>query len=297
MANHWLRLWTDLPNDPKWRTISRVSKQPITSVISVYIHMLVAAANNSDNPGHIEGWVDEDIASALDLDESDVVSIREAMQGRVLDGDYLSGWEKRQPKREESTDKGTNKNTERVRRFREKQRTETHGNALKRTETHGNAPDAEADTEAEYKITSSLQEDVCPEPSKSEAPDQSMPEEKEPPVLLIPLVTKDKTTGNPDIFPITQSQIDQWGELFPALDVPQVLREIKAWNLANPANRKTKTGILKHITGWLTKEQNKVRPTVRGQPYGHQRPLSRDERNRMACEEAIRRRAEQNEEQ
>lgn len=101
MANHWLRLWTDLPNDPKWRTISRVSKQPISSVISVYIHMLVSAANNSDNPGHLYGWVDEDIASALDLDESDVISIREAMQGRVLDGDFLSGWEKRQPKRED----------------------------------------------------------------------------------------------------------------------------------------------------------------------------------------------------
>ncbi|EOP2197647.1 hypothetical protein QSF09_003200, partial [Escherichia coli] len=25
MANAWLRLWHDMPNDPKWRTISRVS--------------------------------------------------------------------------------------------------------------------------------------------------------------------------------------------------------------------------------------------------------------------------------
>ncbi|ENW8560590.1 hypothetical protein ACR6SH_005434, partial [Escherichia coli] len=25
MANAWLRLWHDMPNDPKWRTIARVS--------------------------------------------------------------------------------------------------------------------------------------------------------------------------------------------------------------------------------------------------------------------------------
>ncbi|ENT9428360.1 hypothetical protein QSD88_RS19685, partial [Escherichia coli] len=24
MANAWLRLWHDMPNDPKWRTIARV---------------------------------------------------------------------------------------------------------------------------------------------------------------------------------------------------------------------------------------------------------------------------------
>ena len=27
MANSWLRLWHDMPNDPKWRTIARKSKR------------------------------------------------------------------------------------------------------------------------------------------------------------------------------------------------------------------------------------------------------------------------------
>ncbi|EEY1988416.1 phage replisome organizer, partial [Escherichia coli] len=40
MANAWLRLWHDMPNDPKWRTIARVSGQPIATVMAVYIHLL-----------------------------------------------------------------------------------------------------------------------------------------------------------------------------------------------------------------------------------------------------------------
>lgn len=42
MANAWLRLWHDMPNDPKWRTIARVSGQPIATVMAVYIHLLVS---------------------------------------------------------------------------------------------------------------------------------------------------------------------------------------------------------------------------------------------------------------
>ncbi len=35
MANSWLRLWHDMPNDPKWRTIARKSEQSIALVSSV----------------------------------------------------------------------------------------------------------------------------------------------------------------------------------------------------------------------------------------------------------------------
>ncbi len=92
--NQWLRLWHDMPNDPKWRTISRVSKQPISLVISTYIHLLISASRNVTR-GHADVTI-EDLASALDSDEEDISSIIEAMQGRVLDGLHLSGWDKRQ---------------------------------------------------------------------------------------------------------------------------------------------------------------------------------------------------------
>lgn len=103
MANPWFRLWTDMVNDPKFRTIARVSKQEISRVISVYVHMMTCASNATER-GHTEGWCDEDVATALDINTEDVEAIREAMQGRVLDGDYLTGWEKRQPLREREDD-------------------------------------------------------------------------------------------------------------------------------------------------------------------------------------------------
>ncbi|HEV2612520.1 MAG TPA: hypothetical protein VGU61_19820 [Noviherbaspirillum sp.] len=103
MANPWFRVWGDMVNDPKWRTIARKSGQKIGDVIAVYMHMLTCASSAEDR-GHTEGWCDEDVATALDIDTEQVEAIREAMQGRVLDGDYLTGWEKRQPKREREDD-------------------------------------------------------------------------------------------------------------------------------------------------------------------------------------------------
>lgn len=102
MAYPWLRLYSDMPNDPKFRTISKVCGHPITWVLSVYIHLLVIASNASER-GRTENLSDEDIASALDLEAQHVTEIIAAMQGRVLDGDRVSGWDKRQPKREDNS--------------------------------------------------------------------------------------------------------------------------------------------------------------------------------------------------
>ena len=100
MSNFWLRLWHDMPNDPKWRTIARVSKQPLALVQAAYIHILVDASRNVTR-GHVTVTF-EDLASALDCDASQIEDIYNAMQGRVLDGNELTGWALRQPKREDA---------------------------------------------------------------------------------------------------------------------------------------------------------------------------------------------------
>lgn len=126
MANSWLRLWHDMPNDPKWRTIAKVSKHPITSVISVYIHILVIASNATER-GRTNAMCSEDIASALDIDCEHVEQIIDAMQGRVLDGDMVSGWDKRQVAREDGS-------AERSKAWREAKKSEdkTQANATER---------------------------------------------------------------------------------------------------------------------------------------------------------------------
>jgi hypothetical protein len=125
MANSWVRLWVDMPTDPKFRTIAKVSKQPLTSVISMFVILITDAANaNERGRTHVN---DEDIASALDLEIEQISSIREAMQGRVLDGNYLTGWDVRQPLREDNS-------AERSKAWREKQKTERNRTQQNATE-------------------------------------------------------------------------------------------------------------------------------------------------------------------
>lgn len=105
MANEWLRLWHDMPTDPKWRTIARHSKQPISLVQAVYLHLLVDASRNVTR-GHVT-VTNEDLASALDCDEEQISAILDAMEGRVIQEKYLSGWDSRQPKKEDSGNEQT----------------------------------------------------------------------------------------------------------------------------------------------------------------------------------------------
>jgi len=46
-------------------------------------------------------------------------------------------------------------------------------------------------------------------------------------------------------------------EAYPAVDVPQTLREIKVWNETRPKKRKTSKGIKSHIQQWCQREQNR----------------------------------------
>lgn len=121
-AIEWFRLWHDMPNDPKWRTIARVSGQPIPVVISVALHVMLDASRNVTR-GHVDVTA-EDVASALDVTDEAVEAVLEAMQGRILDGDKLTGWEKRQPKREDAGDPATGAKSaaERKRLQRERER-------------------------------------------------------------------------------------------------------------------------------------------------------------------------------
>lgn len=62
---------------------------------------------------------------------------------------------------------------------------------------------------------------------------------------------------------VSREYADELARLFPAVDVPQTLNEIRAWNIANPARRKTLRGIKHHITTWMSKEQNRGPQTSR----------------------------------
>jgi hypothetical protein len=107
--SQWVRLWEDMPNDPKWRLVARRARVTdashcvtVCDVVTVFVHMLICAGTG-ENRGTLDGWDDEVVAAAIDAEPELVTVIRAAMEGLILDGNRLRSWEKRQPNREDSS--------------------------------------------------------------------------------------------------------------------------------------------------------------------------------------------------
>lgn len=82
----------------------------------------------------------------------------------------------------------------------------------------------------------------------SELPTAAEPDEA--PVITLILNTKQE-------YPFYQGDIDEWSELYPAVDVMQELRAMKGWCINNPKKRKTAGGIRRFVNSWLASEQDK----------------------------------------
>lgn len=109
MAEHWLRLWHGTVTDPKFRMVARDASEmsrnvtPCHTVLSVWLYLLETASQN-DVRGSIDGLDVEVMAFTLDMETTTASAIIAAMNKRGLIADnFLNGWEKRQPKREDST--------------------------------------------------------------------------------------------------------------------------------------------------------------------------------------------------
>lgn len=55
---------------------------------------------------------------------------------------------------------------------------------------------------------------------------------------------------------ITEQDLADWRKFYPALDIEQELRSASAWLAGNPRNRKS--DILRFLTGWLQRAQNRA---------------------------------------
>lgn len=57
-------------------------------------------------------------------------------------------------------------------------------------------------------------------------------------------------------FQISMLTVSELGNLYPAVDVPQEFRGMRAWLISNREKRKTRTGVLRFANAWLAKKQN-----------------------------------------
>lgn len=116
-------------------------------------------------------------------------------------------------------------------------------------ETKSNlAPDAkykEQTTEQTSEQTTS-----CAEPAGS-AP----PASDDSPVILRMPTNRFERYG--EEFPFTQRQLDQFAELYPAVDILQAARKACGWLIADKRRRKTMGGMAKFLNNWFAKEQDR----------------------------------------
>lgn len=101
------------------------------------------------------------------------------------------------------------------------------------------------------------QDGIGKEGKGEEGKGSATPPSDVPHVLTLPLVDGSE-------HPVTQVAIDDWHKAYPAVDVVQQLHQMRAWCIANPANRKTARGINAFVVRWLAKSQDRAPRT--GQP-------------------------------
>ena len=92
-----------------------------------------------------------------------------------------------------------------------------------------------------------------------------------PPVIGLPL--NDGTE-----YGVTEGQCREWAELYPAVDILQQLRNMRGWLLSNAERRKTRRGIKRFVTGWLSREQDRGRNCAGGggSSYGRTQVIPSD---------------------
>lgn len=98
----WYRRYNGTVNDPKFRSVAKKAGAHFTAVLCVW-DVLLEEASEAEDRGRIEHVDPEDIACTLDLEESLVKGIVDALykRGLLIDG-RIASWDRRQKKSDSS---------------------------------------------------------------------------------------------------------------------------------------------------------------------------------------------------
>ena len=258
----WIKIVTDIFDDEKMLLIESL---PDADGIIVIWFKLLCLAGKQNNSGVfvLNGkipYTDEMLATIF---RRPVNSVRLALSTfaefgmiEIIDDVItIPNWEKHQ--NIDQMEKMKEQNRERVARHRAKQKL-LAGNGecnVTRNVTHGvtvtlcNATDKiredKKEIREEYKEDILLGAETPPTPPATHEAPASSP-------VVIEILLNDGSKH-----PVTQEDVDEWSNLYQAVDVMQELRKMKGWAIANPKKRKTKRGIKSFINSWLTREQDK----------------------------------------
>lgn len=244
----WIKIVTDIFDDEKMLLIE--SLPSADSLIVIWFKLLCLAGKNNNNGVFLLNdkiaYTDEMLSTIF---RRDVNTVRLALRTfeefgmiEVINGVVtIPNWNKHQTLDSYEKKKERDRIYQAERRARQKEIAEKSSDAsLEKSSDVAisdieREEDKERDKEKAFKTISPESKQVLP---------------SEPPVITIPL-------NDGSEFFVTQSVVDEYKRLYPAVNVEQELRNMRGWCLANPSRRKTKRGVARFINGWLAKEQDK----------------------------------------
>jgi hypothetical protein len=240
----WFRLYAEAVDDEKLRLLAFEDRWHFVALLCCKAKGIL-----DDSPKLMHRKVA--VKLGIDLKTLDEVARRLSEVG-LIDEKTLQplSWDERQFISDSST--------ERVRAYRERRKKERNVTCNATRNVSVTAQDTETETETETERSTPLARSDA-DVTRSDQPELALADARaSPPAAASPLSSAFEIP-----IPIVGGEYrvppDYAGELgrcFPAVDVDQTLREIRAWNLANPARRKTKNGIKRHITQWFQRVQD-----------------------------------------
>lgn len=244
----WIKITTDIFDDEKILLIE--SLPDAYSIIVCWFKLLCMAGKQNNSGVFLMGkiaYTDKMLATIFRMKEATVQlalrTFEEFGMIEIIDGVItIPNWGKHQ-----SLDKIEARNERQknyMREYRQKQKAiaaptnscKTNGKANCKTNGKANVSPLEGEGESDKKKEKE-KEDVGTAGNL-------------PAVLTIPLNDKSE-------YPITEKDVAEWQELYPAVDIMQELRNMRGWCNANPTRRKTSRGIMAFINRWLSGEQDK----------------------------------------
>lgn len=246
--NNDIRLSTGFYSHPKTIKLMRIFGAE--GVLCLQRLWIWSAQNRAD--GNLAGFEDEDIEIAACWSGACGEFVQALVKLRFLDGNTgeyaLHGWDEHQGY--------VTREAERIARAKKaantrwgKNPSDASSNApsMPEAQKSGASSNAPNQTKPSIRREDSLRSSSCPEHHSVDSGPM--------PATLDVVITLPLNTG--EEHPVTQGEIDQWQDLYPSVDVPQALRSMKGWLIANRQKRKTKTGISRFVQAWLGREQDR----------------------------------------
>lgn len=244
----WIKIVTNIFDDEK---VKFIETMPNGDEIIVIWFKLLCLAGKSNSSGFLMitdkiAYTEEMLSSIFNRDikviQLALATFEKLEMVELVDNQiYIMNWEKHQSLDKLEAKKLYDREYQRKKREEKKKLLENKSYDNRATLAEGNNDNRTLDIDKE--------EDKEKDKEKEYIYVQSDTITHEPPIITITLNDKSE-------YPIYQKMIDDYKELYPAVDIIQELKKMKGWCNSNPTKRKTKRGILRFINSWLARKQD-----------------------------------------